>query len=356
MHPPGRRRVAGYVTAMRRGELWGFGTGLLVVTVLGLVDAFTSVALLGALLLGVVLAALTARPWSVAAVGIYALGWAAVLGYDGEHWTATHWLRLGVVAAGTAFAVIGSWLRQRQTAALIRMANVAEVAQRALLRPLEERYDGVDMAVRYLSSADGALVGGDVYDVEVSRWGLRVLIADVCGHGLEAVEKASTITFAFREAAHTCDTLGQVVSVMENSFRRVTNRGDYATALLLEINGDTVKIANCGHPEPLVVDRDRSRWLAPDRRAVPIGLGTSPSLQRLLLAPGERLLVYTDGLTEARNPAGGFLDLEQRALACLSAGSLEQALDDLIAQLQDHAGGSLRDDVIAFAVQLTPTP
>jgi phosphoserine phosphatase RsbU/P len=341
---------------MRRAELLGFGAGLVVITCLGLVDAFTSVVLVGALLLGVVVAALTARPWLVGVVGFYALGWAGVLGYDGEHWTSAHWLRLGVVATGTAFVVTGVWLRQRQTAALIRMADVAEVAQRALLRPLEERYDGVDMAVRYLSSADGALVGGDVYDVEVTRWGLRVLVADVCGHGLEAVEKASTITFAFREAAHTCDTLGRVVSVMEDSFRRVTSSGDYATALLLEIDGDTVKLANCGHPEPLVVDPNRSRWLTPDRRAVAIGLGTSPSLQRLLLAPGERLLVYTDGLTEARNPAGGFLDLEQRALACLSAGSLEQALDDLIAELHDHAGSSLRDDVIAFAVQLTAAP
>jgi phosphoserine phosphatase RsbU/P len=345
-----------YVVAMRRGEVLGFGVGVATVTVLGLIDAFTSVALLGALLLGVVVAALIAPPGWVAVVGLYALGWVAALGYDGGHWTSAHWLRLAVIAAGTLVAVVGSWLRQRQVAALIRMANVAEVAQRALLRPLEERYDGVDMAVRYLSSADGALVGGDVYDVEVTRWGLRVLIADVCGHGLEAVEKASTITFAFREAAHTCDSLDGVVSVMENSFRRVTDRVDYATALLLEINGDNVKIANCGHPEPLVVDRTRSTWLSPDRRAVPIGLGTSPSLQRLLLAPGERLLVYTDGLTEARNPAGGFFDLEQRALACLSAGSLEQALDELIAQLHQHAGDALRDDVIAFAVELTTAP
>jgi phosphoserine phosphatase RsbU/P len=340
---------------MRRRGLWGCVAGLVAVTVLGLIDAFTSVALLGALLLGVFLAALTAAPWLVAVVGAYALAWVAVLGYNDEHWTSAHWLRFAVVAAGTAVAVIGSLVRKRQLAALIRMANVAEVAQRALLRPLEARYDGVDMAVRYLSSADEALVGGDVYDVEVTRWGLRVLIADVCGHGLEAVDKAATIAFAFREAAHTCDKLDEVVSVVESSFRRVTARVDFATALLLEINGDTVKIANCGHPDPLVLDRGRSTWLSPDRRAAPIGLGTSPSLQLLLLAPGERLLVYTDGLTEARNPAGGFFDLERRALHCLSAGSLEHALDELITELHNHAGGSLRDDVIAFAVQLTPS-
>jgi serine phosphatase RsbU (regulator of sigma subunit) len=198
-------------------------------------------------------------------------------------------------------------------------------------------------------------VGGDVYDVEVTSWGLRVLIADVCGHGLEAVDKASTITFAFREAADTCEGLDDVVSMVERSFRRIADRADFATAVLLEIDAGTVKIANCGHPDPLVLGRTRFTWLSPERRTVPIGLGTSPSLQRLLLVPGERLLVYTDGLIEARDRAGEFFDLERHAQHCLNAGSLERALDGLVGELHDHAGGSLSDDVIAFAVQASST-
>lgn len=341
---------------MGRGRLLALGVGLTVVTALGLVDALTSLTLLGALLLGVFVAALAAPPSWVAAVGAYALVWVVALGYNGDHWTSPHWFRLTIVAIGTLIAMGAAWGRQRQVAALIRVSTVADVAQRALLRPLEEKYDGVDLAVRYLSSADGALVGGDVYDVQVTPWGLRVLIADVCGHGLEAVGKASTIASAFREAAHTSETLGGVVTIMENSFRRATAHPDFATALLLEIHGDTVRIANCGHPEPIVVDQTQPRWLPPLRRALPIGLGTTPSLQPLLLAPGERLLLYTDGLTEARNPAGQFFDLEQRAHHCLSKGTLHQALDQLITEVRNHTAGPLRDDVIAFAVQLSRNP
>jgi phosphoserine phosphatase RsbU/P len=339
---------------MLRTGWMGFWGGVMVVTGLALIDAFSSVSFVGAFLLGVIVASLTATPRKVALVGIYAIAWVAVLGHQGEHWTSAHFLRFVVVGAGAALAVFAAGARERQLAALVRTANVADVTQRALLRPLAERYEGVDMAVRYLSSADGALVGGDVYDAEVTRWGLRVLVADVCGHGLEAVEKASTIAFAFREAAHTCDTLGGVVTSMENSFKRVVGRHDYATALLLEINGDNVKIANCGHPEPMVVDHRRVVWLPPARRALPIGLGAAPALQRLLLAPGERLLVYTDGLTEARDASGEFFDLEERALACFGEGSIDEALDRLIAELRVHADGSLRDDVIALAVEVTP--
>jgi phosphoserine phosphatase RsbU/P len=260
------------------------------------------------------------------------------------------------VAGGTAVAVIAAMRRERQHAALVRTANVAEVAQRALLRPLDERYDGVDLAVRYVSAEHEALIGGDLYDVEVTPWGLRVLIADVCGHGLPAVEKASMITFAFREAAHACDTLGDVVDAIEKSFLRQIRPPDFVTALLLEVNGNDVRIANCGHPDPALIDRHRLKWLAPQQRARPIGLGTSPTPQRLFLAQGERLLLYTDGLTDARNASGGFFDLEMCALASFATNSLDEALDQLIKSLVDHSDGALTDDVLALAVQLTATP
>jgi phosphoserine phosphatase RsbU/P len=339
---------------MRRAEQITFLGGLTLVSLLALIDLFGSMSFVGALLLGVLLTSLAAPPRKVALVGAYALGWVVALGYDGRYWTAEHATRFVVVVGGIVLAVIASAARERQHRALVRTANVAEVAQRALLRPLAEHYDDVEMAVRYLSSSDGALVGGDAYDAEVTRWGLRVLIADVCGHGLEAVDRASTLAFAFREAAHTCETLAEVVAAMESSFRRSVNHSDYATALLLEINGGTVKIANCGHPDPAVIHQRRVEWLSPRTRARPIGLGSSPTLQRLVLAPGKRLLVYTDGLTEARDPAGSFFDLEKQALGSLRTGSLDQALDQLMTALHEHTDGSLRDDVIAFAVQVTP--
>jgi phosphoserine phosphatase RsbU/P len=341
---------------MRGAEGRFYGGGLVLVSVLALIDAALPVSFVGVLLLGVFVASLAASPGRVGIVGAYAFGWAAVLGVDGDHWSGPHWFRLLIVAVGTSVAVLAAIARERQHAALIRTANVADVAQRALLRPLADRYDGVEIAMRYLSADDGALIGGDVYDIEASQWGLRVLIADVCGHGLEAVEKASVITFAFREAAHTCETLEEVVIAIETSFRRQARAGDFATALLLEINEDKVLIANCGHPDPGLIGERSFSWVAPDRRSRPIGLGSSPSRQRLLLAQGQRLLVYTDGIIEARDAGGTFFDLETCANTAFRSLSLDDALDHLFDSLRDHTGGPLHDDVIALAVAAHPGP
>jgi phosphoserine phosphatase RsbU/P len=338
----------------RRWPQVTFGAGLGVVTAVAAVDAAIEISFLGALMIGMFVAALGAPPRRVALVGCYAIGWAMVLGFEGAYWTLGHWLRISVNVLALAVAVIAARGREQHLGALVRTTNIAEATQRALLRPLAERYDNVELAVRYVSAAEGALVGGDVYDSEVTPWGLRVLVGDVCGHGLDAVERASTLVFSFREAANTCETLEEVADALETSMVRHRSDGlTFATGLVIQVEDGAVEIANCGHPDPLVVHKRVVSWFRPPSRSRPFGLGAAPVPGPLMLLAGDQLVAYTDGITEARDLDGQFFDLEPHVVEAFSAETLDEALDRLLDQVRSHCGGPLRDDVVLLAMRPT---
>jgi phosphoserine phosphatase RsbU/P len=325
---------------------------MVIVTLLAAIDAAASFSMMGALIVGPIVAALVATRRQVALVGLYAVVCAVLLGFDGEHWTIEHLLRLGIVAAGVAGALAAVAVRDRYARALARTANVAEVAQRALLRPLDERYRDTELAVRYLSASDGALIGGDVYDAEATPWGLRVLVADVCGHGLEAVDRAAALTAAFRGAAHLCATLDELAKQLDDVFAaKLGDEVDFATGIVVQIDGDEVQIINCGHPDPALIRADRLSWVSPGQRSRPFGLAPLPNSTRLVFIGGDRLVIYTDGLTEARDPQGEWFDAEHHIVHAFKSGSLDEAVDQLIADLHAHTDGRLRDDIVVLALQ-----
>ncbi|MBA3267225.1 MAG: SpoIIE family protein phosphatase [Acidimicrobiia bacterium] len=108
----------------------------------------------------------------------------------------------GVGAVGT-FCVVSARWRERREGVLQRVTRVAEVAQLAILRPIPTRVGTMTFASRYLSAADQAFIGGDLYEVVPSAAGVRVVVGDVRGKGLEAVHLAALVLGTFREAAAT---------------------------------------------------------------------------------------------------------------------------------------------------------
>jgi phosphoserine phosphatase RsbU/P len=326
--------------------------GLLTVTVLGLLDATTDLTLFGALALGPVVAATAASPRSVLGVGLLAVAWVLVLGAP-EHWTGAHWFRIFLVVVATGVAVSIAVVRERYLHALLRAAHVAEVAQHAILRPLPDRIGDMELAVRYLSAADGAQIGGDVYDAVASPWGLRVFVADVRGKGLEAVEQASVLVAAFREGSFSCASLDELATRIDESYERsLAGRLDFATGVILEIDGGDVRLVNCGHPDPLLVRASSFAWLRPSQRSRPFGLRPQPLTERFAIVAGDRILLYTDGLIEARDAEGSFFDVAHHAVQALVAGtSLQNAVDAIVARMRKHARPGLGDDVVVLVLQ-----
>ena len=308
--------------------------------------------LLGLLIVGPLLAAARLDAPRTAIVGLYALGLAVLLGIpDGIVGTTEHLLGCLVVATGAA---LGAWLAHRriqQERLLLRVTRIAEVAQQTILRPIPPRMGRVALAVRYLSATEDALVGGDFYEVAVTRHGLRVLVGDVKGKGLEAVQLAALVLASFRAAA-AHPGLVELAAELDHSIRPRLGEEDFVTAVLAQFSRHgQLQLVNCGHPAPLRFRAGAAQRLASAEPTTPLGLDPTPTIQRFTLAPTDRVLLYTDGLVEARAPDGRQFELDGQIQAVGAASSLSGALDGLVARLLDHAGGRLDDDLALVLAQ-----
>lgn len=252
---------------------------------------------------------------------------------------------VGVTVAGVAAAV----MRERREAELAGVRSIAEVAQRVLLRPVPRSAGHLRAAVSYTSAVAEARIGGDLYEVVAAPEGVRVIIGDVQGKGLEAVETAAAVLGAFREAAHDEPDLKGVGARVERAAERALHGEKFVTALIAELVPDGGAVfLNYGHPLPALLRADGAvHFPEPPRYALPLGLGLSPGdgpePHRVDFGPGDQLLLYTDGVTEARDRAGAFYPLSRR-VHLLTGPDPQAALEALRGDLMRHTGGPLLDD------------
>ncbi|GGX26573.1 membrane protein [Streptomyces noursei] len=260
------------------------------------------------------------------------------------------------VAGVTAAGVVAAVMRQRREAELANVRSIAEVAQRVLLRPVPRGAGPLRIAVSYTSAVAEARIGGDLYEVVTSPAGVRIIVGDVQGKGLEAVESAAVVLGAFREAAHDEPDLPAVGARVERALNRHLSGERFVTAVLAEIgDGPNATLLNFGHPSPLVVrPSGEVRYAAPPERALPLGLmdhrPDAPVPHEVPFAPGDQLLFYTDGVTEARDSAGWFYPLDERAVL-LKDPDPEAALQAVREDVVDHAEGPLHDDAAMLLVR-----
>jgi hypothetical protein len=172
----------------------------------------------------------------------------------------------GVSTAGTA-------LSARKDQQIANVISVAEAAQRAVLRPLPTRLGPVELGVVYLAAAPDAKVGGDLYDVTITPHGIRLIVGDVRGKGLGAVEVAADVLGMYREVAHEVHTLAELARRLDAGLaRRWGQHEEFVTAVLAEIdpNAGRLTIYSCGHPPPILISDDGVTALevpAPRRRS-----------------------------------------------------------------------------------------
>jgi hypothetical protein len=286
-----------------------------------------------------------------ASIGAVALLLCFGLGmYDGLFDGRRGYTAMASVGGVTAAGVVAAVTRQRREAELASVRSIAEAAQRVLLRPVPRSAGPLRVAVSYTSAVAEARIGGDLYEVVVSPQGVRVLIGDVQGKGLAAVETAAVVLGAFREAAHEEPDLVALVARLERSVARELQGEKFVTALLAEVRPqeETVVMVNCGHPAPMLISRNGTiHFPEPPFYALPLGLGIHggepPRSHRVGFGPGEQLLLYTDGVTEARDGDGQFYPLEERA-GLLKDDDAQVALEMLREDIVRHVSGPLHDD------------
>ena len=247
---------------------------------------------------------------------------------------------------------------------LASVREIAEAAQRAVLPEPAPRIAGLDIAARYEAAQEGAFIGGDLYAVQDGPHGVRLVVGDVRGKGMGAVGAVAVVIGAFREAAEQEATLEAVAGRLERALAREGTRRDgvdalegFTTVVLAELpHGEgVVRIVNRGHPPPLLLHADGTlRALTADEPALPLGmgdLGRWPDRAAETRFPnGATLLLYTDGLTEARDAHGRFYDPVRR-LAGRRFPDPRTLLTRLAAEVRRHSGGGMADDMALLAVR-----
>lgn len=351
----------------------------LVLVLAALVDVLTPASMSSAPLLAVapVTAVSLLRPVGIVGIGVTAMVMHETLVYlhgtfDWQRDTANQ----VTLAAVTALAVGLNRSLRLQYASASRARYAAEVAQRAVLPTPPRRLGDLRIAARYVPAEDMALIGGDLFVVQETPFGVRAMVGDVRGKGLSAVAAVSVDIGAFRFAADHSPDLPALSQAMEEALLREGRRREgldetegFTTALLVQFSADLdeVQIVNRGHPAPLLLRADgRARLLVPEEEAPPLGLtalGTWRSpVETHPFPPGAMLLCYTDGVTEARDHGGTFYDPVDRISRMVQSHARQTGhppeasvvLDFLARDVGRHSGGAPQDDQALLALHRSP--
>lgn len=362
-----------YLTRVR--ELWRSSHALVAIPV-GLVVVITVVDIhspenihLGPLL--VVAPAITASfggPRLTGLIGALAVGAQVLIAVlHGGLTTANHIAQIVALAILSIFVVFVCFVRDRRKEELAQVRSVSEAAQRALLRPLPHRLGPLHLACSYLAAEREAYIGGDLYAVTHADERSRLIIADVRGKGLSAIGQAAMLLGAFQEAAHHHPTLPALAEALDNSVRRYHAQlpeadeealEHFVTALLLEIpdHGPVARMIDCGHPPPLLIQRGQVTDVVNPRPAPPLGLhGLMPEAYvpyPFTFQAGDTLLLYTDGVLEARDPDREFYPLQER-VGLWTRSSPEALVQRIRRDLLSHCSGALGDDAAIVALRRT---
>jgi serine phosphatase RsbU (regulator of sigma subunit) len=237
--------------------------------------------------------------------------------------------------------------------AFAREHTVAETLQHALLPDAPPGIAGLDLAVRYLPATDGVHVGGDWYDVfPLSRDRVALAIGDVVGHSIGSASIMGQVRSLLRayalEHPAPADVLGRANAAVCKLLPDVVATVFYA---VLDLSTGDLAYASAGHPPPLLDSGQGHVEYLDSASGAMLGAGTGYTAGHRRLAPGTRLLLYTDGLIEdrRRDIAEGFGALA-RAVRRSPAQTAEQTCQ--FVQTAMLGSGTRADDVCILAVRL----
>ena len=257
----------------------------------------------------------------------------------------------GAVAHEIAVGVENARLHEEQE-------QIATTLQRSLLHPLP-RIAGLDLAALSVPANQPELVGGDFHDVFAARGGLvYALIGDVMGKGVAAAGLTETVRSAVRALALDGPPPDVVLAQTDRVVRKEEGEQFVSAQLLaLDPTSGRVRLASAGHPPAIHLARDGATPIQQARGPL-LGLGDGsdearvPRLAELRLAADDALVLYTDGVIEARRAGEQF---GERRLLDVVAGLHGRTAAAIAAAVRDAAqafAGTLRDDLEVLVVRL----
>ncbi len=267
------------------------------------------------------------------------------------------WEPLGMVFMLGTFLFVSASRSMRMEANLIAIRNELEIArqiQAALLPRLDREIAGLNIHARYSPAGS---VAGDFYDVLCGGSGLGVLIADVSGHGVPAALSASMLKVALRAQA---DQMGHPAEVLAGLNRTLSGTlgGQFITAayVFFDPAGRELRYAGAGHPAVLLWRSAEKQVKRLEENGLFLGpfAGAEYAAIRSPFEPGDRCLLYTDGVVEASNRKDEEFgeDRLRDSLERNAAFPANQACSALLDEVTAWSGGELesQQDDITFVV------
>lgn len=268
-------------------------------------------------------------------------------------------LELGLVAAplliaSAQYTDLPHLLRRRQ-----RMDLPAEM-QWSLLPPLSFSAGGASVAAMLEPAYE---VGGDCFDYAYNGGRLDFAIFDMVGHGLRSAVLASLVVGAYRHGRREGNELPELAEAIDAAARTHPGALAFATGVLaqLDVNTGHLRWLTCGHPQPLIARRGSVLSAVPVSPGLPLGLGATGSVVGQIvevdLEPGDGVLLYTDGVIEARTPDGDFFGEERLgdllAREHVAGHAPQEVVRRLVRSTVEHSADRLRDDASMLYVYWT---
>jgi len=280
------------------------------------------------------------------------------LGEDGK----PELLQITVLDAADRRAYEAELLKARRQAETeqLRVRAFAETLRRALLPPVLSPPAGLE-AVDYYSTASIDDVGGDFYDLfPLSRTTWGFFLGDVAGKGVDAAVVTGLVRYSLRAAAVFDDDPVQVLHVLNTVLNQQLRIDQIRLCTLIygkltrHDNGFDIELASGGHPPPLLFDADGGAYYVDTTGGQAVGITAEPRFvsNRFRLAPGDTLVLYTDGLTEASTGVGRERYDDEGALlrfAKSHSPTTASAIVDTVRNLLDSFGAGLEDDTVVLA-------
>ncbi len=241
-------------------------------------------------------------------------------------------------------------------------SEIARILQRSLLPPHLPEPPGVEVGAEYLPVGEANEVGGDFYDlINTVEDGWVVVIGDARGKGAEAAAVTALVRYTIRAVTLKVDRPSEVLAALNEAMLQQLPEDRFCTVACVRLEpedgspGVGLDVSRAGHPPPLVV--------RPDGSVEEVGcsgrvLGVFPDAELqdtpLRLMPGEVLVLYTDGVTEARSPDGEFFGEERlrallRSCAGLEAGAFASRIKGVVLEFQE---GYPRDDLAIVVLRV----
>jgi hypothetical protein len=192
-------------------------------------------------------------------------------------------------------------------------------------------------------------VAGDVFDYAVNPDGVHLALFDAVGHGLRSALIVSAAVGAYRRARRSGASVGAMATELDELLGDVLSPGEFVTGLLIRLDTGqgTGELWNAGHPPPLIATTGGVEQIDGASPRLPFGLGTAGEATTFQIAPDDLVLLYTDGVVEARDPDDVMLDvayLHGVAGSHRAGGSLPAICHEVMRAVRSHVQGDLADD------------